>query len=226
MLHKNFYFFVALGSLIFGDFTVQAGAAEVMAVDLNDPAISAFKQRLQQSTNPANLNAKGQIREFSTIVQRPELQGLKLPVLDLVGQPAFALQHSDKFDSSFSLENNGGFVPASTSVDERDKLWYSITREYQKGVTVTITADLRVQGSANTTAPINSPKDNQPEIIVAPEKSSEGPIGAQINLYRFPNIPYVVDVECDVAQQRLCRSQTFLATIAAKIGLVAVPSQP
>jgi hypothetical protein len=226
MLHKNLYFFVALGSLIFGDFAIQAGAAEVMAVNLNDPAILAFKQRLRESTNPANLDAKGQFREFSTIVTRPELQGLKLPVLDLVGQPVFALQHRDTFDSSFSLDKNGGFVPASTSVDDRDKLWYSITREYQKGVSVTITADLRVQGSANTTAAIKTPKDNQPEIIVAPEKNSEGPASAQINLYRFPNIPYVVDVECEAAQQGLCRSRTFLAKIAAKIGLVAIPSQP
>ena len=63
------------------------------------------------------------------------------------------------------------------------------------------------------------------EISTAPRYPSkdEDFIEARVTLYKFPNIPYVMDVECTPESRHVCTSKDTLAKLAKSLGLIEAP---
>jgi hypothetical protein len=176
--------------------------AELLSVDTSDPAITEFKQRGRES-----------LSSLAPIELLKSLEGLKIPVLDFTKQPEF-------FTTKFKVLKQSKLT---FSADDKEKVWYSITREYkQPGVLLTISGDLRVQGRIGSEA---KAAPARVEILAAGVKGNkdEDFIAAQINLYRYPNIPYVIDVECNSEYRFICADKAILATLPESLGLIAVP---
>lgn len=181
---------------------LNAEGGELLSVNMSDPAIRDFLDHRGRS-----------ISLMSSPELRTAVAGLKIPILDFTQQPSLSangVRSSEQPKLSFSA-------------DDDQKLWYSITREYkQRGVSITISGNLRVQARVESTS---RPKPLPIEIIPASKTVSkdEDFISAQINLYRFPNIPYVIDIECNPEARAFCTNRELLSKIPEKIGLIAVP---
>jgi hypothetical protein len=125
-----------------------------------------------------------------------------------------------------------GFVPTSTvpvpagpppvlvSDAARDPNWYSLV--YDRGdVKITITGQLNYQEVPDAARLPDSPPE---QFNMASDDDPGEPISAQATIYRFPRIPYVIDVICKSASTyQLCRSEQELRNLISGIGVLAAP---
>ncbi len=138
-----------------------------------------------------------------------KVPSLALPVLDFTYPAVVGL---------------GGFESAVPAVrefpvyDPRDPTTYSVRHRYGD-VDITVSADLNIQGDYEAAAP-PVPKDG---IEVEAAGPDEPPI-ARVTLYKF-GIPYVIDVECGRAHEKLCRDAKQLHALAKRLALVSVPKK-
>lgn len=132
---------------------------------------------------------------------------LEIPVLGIVaaaGSPVVA-----------------GPGPTLVSDPARDAGWYNLI--YNRGdVKITINGDLGYQ-NLPIAAQLPSAPAEQYNLAAGTDDPSE-PVAAQIILYRFPNIPYVIDVYCKApAVYPLCRSEPQLRALLSSIDLLSAP---
>lgn len=113
-----------------------------------------------------------------------------------------------------------GPEPTLVSDPARDAGWYNLI--YNRGdVKITINGDL---GYQNLPAAAQVPSGPAEQFNVAGEDDPSEPVSAQIILYRFPNVPYVIDVYCKApAVYALCRSEAQLRTLMSSIDLLSAP---
>ena len=100
--------------------------------------------------------------------------------------------------------------------------WYTILHTCP-GMTISITADLRVQTNLDTAIP---EAYNQSTVITpaSGNRREEGGLTASITTYRFPNIPYHITVECTERTKKACTEEQELRALLSNIKLVSVPS--
>jgi hypothetical protein len=199
--------------------TSVAISVDVLSVDTSDPAIKQFKAKAKNGPQPAAAAAPDELRKA--------VQGLKVPVLDLTKPPSFpATSPATQGQAPAPEPAAAPSAPKLTvSADETGKNWYSITREYSNPkVTITISADLRVQHAPKNFVASRKNK-NTMEIIPSPRRPSkdEDFPAAKVTLYRYPNVPYVIDVECSLESRYVCESKQMLAKLTKSLGLIEAP---
>ena len=132
--------------------------------------------------------------------------GLAIPVLGLVPTSTAPVA--------------AGPPPVLVSDAARDPRWYSLV--YDRGdVKITVTGDLNYQEVPDAARLPDGPAE---QFNLASEDDPGEPVSAQATIYRFPRIPYVIDVICkSAAVYQLCRSEQELRTLISGIGVLAAP---
>jgi hypothetical protein len=113
-----------------------------------------------------------------------------------------------------------GPPPVLVSDAARDPKWYSLV--YDRGeVKITITGDLNYQEVPDA---VRLPDGPAEQFSLASGDDPGEPVAAQVKIYRFPRIPYVIDVICKSAPvYQLCRSEQELRNLISSIGVLAAP---
>ena len=135
------------------------------------------------------------------------LSHLRLPVLGFERAPSTVA-------NSFAV----GPVPEAKRtlvMDDKNPVWYQLVERYGD-VTITIDADLRLQGDLPADAPIYGRKAGPGEPVQVSildgttEAGMEGAI-AEFVIYKFPNVPYRVTIECAKRSRDVCRDPSAIA---------------
>jgi hypothetical protein len=176
---------------------VHAQESRRIPVDYDDPALQAFMRAKPRSAKP-----------LTGITPRD------IPILDLV-RPPFAGTTRALRKSSPSCRQ--------TPITDEDPGWYAIRHDCGDLV-ITITGEQRVQARSAAAPPAALAKP----MVIQPASGDarvEGGFVAEITLYRYPNIPYAITVECTKATLALCTSEAELQALVQNIDLVAVPQK-
>jgi hypothetical protein len=149
--------------------------------------------------------------------QEARLSKLKLPVLGFERVPEQAA-------SAFGL-NATARPKRKLVMDEANPVWYQITERYGD-VTISIEADLRLQATMPQGAKIfgGTPgADKISPVSVMDETSEPGMQGAiaEYTIYRFPNVPYRVIIECTKAKRDYCRDKAAIVQDQAALKLLS-----
>lgn len=145
------------------------------------------------------------------------LAKLKLPVVGFERVPTL-------LTNSLGIAAADG--PARELVmDEDEPIWYHITERYD-GITISVDADLRLQEdlppSAKVFGRIPLPDENVKVQVIdgTSEPGLEGAI-AEYVVYRYPNIPYRVTIECEKRTRDYCRNAGSIAKDSAFLKLIS-----
>jgi len=181
-------------------------ADKLITVDWSSPEIAAFVQRrVTAAAEPRDAEAK-------------KLDKLKLPALGFELPPATV---TNALGATARPSRNRKVI-----MDESNPVWYQLVDRYDD-VVVTVTADLRIQQElpADTpvygaTGPSASP---QSTISVFDERAEVGMEGAiaEYTLFKFPNIPYKVSIECPPGRTASCRDVETIAKDQAQLKVLA-----
>lgn len=154
-----------------------------------------------------------------------QLSKLKLPVLAFEATPGVV-------ENTFRL----GPRPATERdvvMDEANPVWYQIVERFGD-VTVSVSADLRVQHTFPDTFPIYENKSpgaaaqSGPVVSVFDDRASGGEEGylAEYTINKY-GVPYTVTVECSVDAKEECRDTTQIAKDSELLKLIrATPPAP
>ena len=191
-------------------FPAAAGAQEArLTYDRNDADIQAF--RAQNSVSPRALAP-----------EESDLTSIQIPVLAFDAVPGL-VQRSLAPGEAPQRER-------SVVTNPDDPVWYTIEDNYGD-ITITVKADARI----SHTFP-----ENYPVAVAVPDGTSraagisvldrdtepgfEGLI-AEYTVYKFPNIPYTVTIECSEHLRQQCRDLGVLAQDQDSLRLIAVPPE-
>jgi hypothetical protein len=113
-----------------------------------------------------------------------------------------------------------GAPPVLVSDAARDPKWYSLI--YDRGdVKITVTGDLNFQDVPDAARLPDAPTE---QFVLASTDDPDEPVTAQAIIYRFPRIPYTIDVFCKSPNTyQLCRSEQQLRDLISGIGILAAP---
>jgi hypothetical protein len=179
-----------------------------LAFDRNDPEITAF--RTQRSAAPRALAP-----------EEAAATSVRIPVLAFDAVPAL-VQRSLAPGETPRRER-------SLVTDPADPVWYSIEDDYGD-ITITVKADARIQHTfpeGHPLAPDAADASAPPRISVLEEASEPGMEGliAEYTVYKFPNLPYTVTIECAPHLREQCRNLSLLAQDKDSLRLLAVPPE-
>lgn len=184
-----------------------AAADKLLSVDWSNAEITRFIA--DRTTNPpVSVGAADEVM----------LSKLKLPVLGFDAPPRIVA-------NSFSAEARPRLA-RKIIMDEANPVWYQLVDRYGELI-ITVEADLRVQHELPADTPIYGPGGQgaaaEPQISVFDDRSEAGMEGAiaEYTVYRFPDIPYTVKIECSADAKEQCRD---LATIGADRALLRLIS--
>ncbi len=189
-------------------------ADNLIAVQWTDPEIKSFV-----STNAANPP-----RSLGPTAD-DQLAKLKLPVLAFDATPGVA-------ENTFRI----GPRPATERdvvMNEEEPVWYQIVERYGD-VTVSVSADLRVQHAFPSNYPIyqNESRGSAPQagptVSVFDDRNEGGEEGllAEYTITKF-GVPYTVTVECTDEAKDQCRDTTQIAKDSELLKLIrATPPTP
>ena len=171
--------------------TPTAHAQEQLSVDWTKPEIRSFVDDKARGVAAAALPQ-----------EQDRLAKLKLPVLGFARPPAQLTR---------SLGTSAAPAPQSSLVmDEDNPVWYHIVERYD-GITITVDADLRLQEalppSAKVYGRVPAPESTTKVSVIdgTTEPGMEGAV-AEYTVYKFPNIPYRVTIECAKKTIDYCRN--------------------
>jgi hypothetical protein len=138
--------------------------------------------------------------------QEARLSKLKLPVLGFERVPAQAA-------SAFGLSSTAR-PKRKLVMDDDNPVWYQITERYGD-VTITVEADLRLQATLPQSAKVfgGTPgADKISPVSIMDDTTEPGMQGAiaEYTVYKFPNVPYRVTIECTKANRDYCRDKTAI----------------
>jgi hypothetical protein len=181
--------------------------ADQITVDWADPDIQKFAQ--QSKSNPP---------------LAPELAAkvvsLKLPVLAFASVPQLVK----------NAVATGAAPTLSRQVitNDADPTWYQINDQYGD-ITISVLASLTINRTvAESTihqppTPTGVASQNDPTISVFDENGQAGSAGVivEYTVYRFPNIPYTVTIECTQAAKDKCGDLSVVAKDRDLLTLVA-----
>jgi hypothetical protein len=149
--------------------------------------------------------------------QEARISKLKLPVLGFDRVPQ---QAASAFGLSASAKPKRKLV-----MDDANPVWYQITERYGD-VTITVEADLRLQADIPQGAKIfgGTPGAGKiSPITVVDETTEPGMQGAiaEYTIYRYPNVPYRVTIECSKAKRDYCRNTDAIAKDQLALKLIS-----
>lgn len=191
-----------LGGSIAAAFALSTAAraqqAPTLAVNWNDNEIKDFVR--DRATNPPRSVGAG---------DEAKLSPLKLPVLAFDSTP-LVVKNSFGVDQTPPLER-------TIISDDANPVWYQITDRYGD-ITVTVDADLRVQHEFPANFPVygtgpSAAANQGPEISVFEENAEEGQENMMVEytLYKYPNIPYRITIECTPRSKDQCKDLSVVA---------------
>jgi hypothetical protein len=196
---------VAIGLLVCGHVPAAAQQKSI-AVDWGNSDIKAYVKGRSENAIAAALPD-----------QEARLSKLKLPVLGFERVPEQAA-------SAFGL-NASARPKRKLVMDDANPVWYQITERYGD-VTITVEADLRLQGDIPQGAKVfgGTPGANKMSPISIMDDTTEpgfqGAI-AEYTVYRYPNVPYRVTIECTKAKRDYCRDKDAIAKDQNALKLVS-----
>jgi hypothetical protein len=208
---RNLRAAVLAGFLVF-PVAVQAQQAE-LTYDRNDAEIQAF--RTQNTVAP---------RTFAP--EESNLNSIQIPVLAFDAVPGL-VQRSLAPGEAPQRER-------SVVTNPDDPVWYAIEDSYGD-ITITVKADARISHSFPENYPVAAvPDGTAPDnasraagISVLDQDTEPGFEGviAEYTVYKFPNIPYTVTIECAEHLRQQCRDLGVLAQDQDSLRLIAVPPE-
>lgn len=194
---------------------LPASAADTLiSVEWSDPEIASFVSAA--AANPP--------RSLGPTAD-DQLAKLKLPVLAFAATPGVA-------ESTFRL----GARPATERdvvMDDENPVWYQIVERYGD-VTVSVSADLRVQHAFPADFPVYTDKSAGaapqagPTVSVFDDRNEGGEEGllAEYTITRF-GVPYTVTVECSDEAKAQCRDTSQISKDSELLTLIrATPPAP
>jgi hypothetical protein len=187
---------LALASLFTMDALVLAQQENLLSVDWGNSEIKGFVKDRMDNPRPSLLPQ-----------DEARLNRLRLPVLGFERAPSTVA-------NSFAV----GPVPEAKRtlvMDDKNPVWYQLVERYGD-VTITIDADLRLQEDLPAGAQIygRTPGAGEPVQVSildgTTEAGMEGAI-AEFVVYKYPNIPYRVTIECAKRSRDVCRDPNAIA---------------
>jgi hypothetical protein len=209
-LRKALYMALPLFVILLGN--PQSVRADQIKVDWSDPEIQKFVKE-RATKRPMTLG----------ISQENRLNGLKLPVLAFDAIPQLVKNTSPP-----------GLQPTAPSrqvlMNEGDPTWYQINDQYGD-VSISVEASLTVQHEVSKDtiyAPPTPPGltvQNDPHISVFDENGEPGFQGVivEYTVYKFPDIPYTVTIECTKQAKEKCSDLAVVAKDKDLLTLISVP---
>jgi hypothetical protein len=196
---------------------LAAGLAVVSALP-----VAAQQKSISVDWGNADIKAHVQGRANNSIAaalpeQEARLSKLKLPVLGFERVPE---QAASAFGLSTSARPKRKLV-----MDDANPIWYQITERYGD-VTITVEADLRLNADIPQGAKVfgGTPGANKMSPITVMDEASEpGMQGAiaEYTIYRYPNVPYRVTIECSRAKREYCRDKDAIAKDQTALKLIS-----
>jgi len=186
--------------------------------------VQGQQARLAYDRGDTEINAFLAARSASPRTLAPEEAGLdtvKIPVLAFDAVPGL-VQRS--IAPGVAPQRERSFV-----TNPADPVWYAIEDDYGD-ITVTVKADARISHAFPENYPLardaGSPSA-APRINVMDETVEQGLEGVivEYTLYKFPNIPYTVTIECAAHLREQCRDLGLLTQDKDGLRLIAVPSE-
>jgi hypothetical protein len=184
----------------------------LLLVTIDAPALAQQKNLL--SVDWGNSEIKGFVKDRTdnprpSVLPQDEarLSRLRLPVLGFERAPSTVA-------NSFAV----GPVPEAKRtlvMDDKNPVWYQLVERYGD-VTITIDADLRLQEDLPASVEIygRTPSAGEPVQVSildgTTEAGMEGAI-AEFVVYKYPNIPYRVTIECAKRSRDVCRDPNAIA---------------
>ena len=202
---------LALSAIVLG--TPRSVRGDEVKVDWSDPEIQKFSKE-RASKPPTTLG----------ISQENRLNSLKLPVL--------------AFDTVPQLVKNtsaSGLQPTAPSrevlLNEADPTWYQINDQYGD-VSISVQASLTIHHDvSNDTIYVPSTRpdasvQSDPQISVFDENGEPGFEGliVEYTVYKFPDIPYTVTIECTKQAKDKCSDLPVIAKDKDLLTLIVVPT--
>lgn len=186
----------------------SASAADrLLTVDWKNPEITKFVT--DRTTNPPLSVGPG---------DDVKLSKLKLPVLGFDVPPQIVA-------NSFAAETRPRLA-RKILMDEKNPIWYQLVDRYGD-LTITVEADLRVQHELPASTPLYGPAGQgaaaEPTISVFDDRSEAGMEGAiaEYIVYKFPNIPYTVKIECSARNKEQCRDISTIGSDRSLLKLIS-----
>ena len=179
-----------------------------LTFDRNDPEIRAFLS--QRTAAPRALAA-----------EEADLNLIKLPVLAFDAVPGL-VQRS--LSAGVSPRRERTLV-----TDPNNPVWYTIEDDYGD-ITVIVNADTRIMHTfpeGTPVAPEPADTSRAAGISVMDREIEPGIQGltAEYTIYKFPDIPYTVTIECAEHLREQCRDLGALAQDQDNLRLIAVPPE-
>lgn len=190
-------------------FSASAFAQQApLAFDRNDPEIRAFLT--QRSAAPRTLAP-----------EEAAATSVRIPVLAFDAVPALVQRSLAPGEAP---QRERSFV-----TDPADPVWYSLEDDYGD-IVITVKSDARIQHSfpdGYPLAPDAADASAPPRISVLEEALEPGLEGliAEYTVYKFPNLPYTVTIECAGHLREQCRDLSLLAQDKDSLSLLAVPPE-
>jgi hypothetical protein len=187
---------LALASLFTIDGRALAQQKNLFSVDWGNSEIKSFVKDRMDNPRPSVLPQ-----------DEARLSRLQLPVLGFERAPSTVA-------NSFAV----GPVPEAKRtlvMDDKNPVWYQLIERYGD-VTITIDADLRLQEDLPAGAQVygRTPVVGEPVQVSildgTTEAGMEGAI-AEFVVYKYPNIPYRVTIECAKRSRDVCRDPNAIA---------------
>jgi hypothetical protein len=179
-----------------------------LTYDRNDADIRAF--RAERSVAPRALAP-----------EESDLNVIRIPVLAFDAVPGL-VQRSLAPGDAPQRER-------SVVTNPDDPVWYTIEDDYGD-ITITVKADARISHSFPAGFPITpqpAGASRAAGISVLDRDVEPGLEGliAEYTVYKFPNIPYTVTIECAERLREQCRDLGLLAQDQDSLRLIAVPPE-
>jgi hypothetical protein len=192
----------------FGLPTAARGQDARLTYDRDDADIRAF--RTQRSVAPRSLAP-----------EESDLNTIQIPVLAFDAVPGL-VQRSLTPGEPAQRER-------SVVTNPSDPVWYTIEDDYGD-ITITVKADARISHAFSEGFPVASESAGTSRgsgISVLDRDTEPGLEGliAEYTVYRFPNIPYTVTIECAERLREQCRDLGLLAQDQDSLRLIAVPPE-
>lgn len=180
---------------------------KMLSVDWKAPEIRTFVEEAKSGT-----------RSSAMAQDEGRLSKLQLPVLGFARAPAQLTR---------SLGTSAAPAPdRKLMMDEENPVWYTIIERYE-GITISVDADLRLQDelppSAKVFGKLPTPDSTTKVSVIdgTTEPGMEGAV-AEYTVYKYPNIPYRVTIECEKKAIDYCRNPSSITKDSETLKLISV----
>lgn len=186
--------------------TPALAGQQMLSVDWKQPEIKAYVAEAASGKRASVMPA-----------DEARLSTLKLPVLGFARAPG---------ELTRSLGTSAAPSPKRKLImDDENPVWYQLVERYD-GITISIDADLRLQEdlppSAQVFGRIPGP-DSTSKVSVIDGSTEPGMTGAvaEYTVFKYPNIPYRVTIECTEKMREYCRNPSAITRDSDTLKLIS-----